>query len=78
MNVNWQKKSGIIVNSTLMSSQSCTEIWMLCHTFFSQIRVEVSGAKTQELFDHVFDKMVAAAQPIPGFRREKGGNIITH
>ncbi|OWM84735.1 hypothetical protein CDL15_Pgr027522 [Punica granatum] len=38
-----------------------------------KINVEVSGAKTREVFDSVFDKMVAAAQPIPGFRREKGG-----
>ncbi|XP_062015351.1 uncharacterized protein LOC133731919 isoform X1 [Rosa rugosa] len=38
-----------------------------------KISVEVSGAKTQAIFDDVFDKMVAAAQPIPGFRRVKGG-----
>ncbi|XP_050369799.1 uncharacterized protein LOC126787921 [Argentina anserina] len=38
-----------------------------------KISVEVSGAKTQVIFDAVFDKMVAAAQPIPGFRRVKGG-----
>ncbi|XP_004291607.1 PREDICTED: uncharacterized protein LOC101310860 [Fragaria vesca subsp. vesca] len=38
-----------------------------------KISVEVSGTKTQAIFDHVFDKMVAAAQPIPGFRRVKGG-----
>ncbi|KAK4857180.1 hypothetical protein QYF36_025394 [Acer negundo] len=35
--------------------------------------IEVSGAKTRAIFDDVFDKMVAAAQPIPGFRRVKGG-----
>ncbi|XVF37603.1 hypothetical protein REPUB_Repub20aG0023900 [Reevesia pubescens] len=34
-----------------------------------KIRVEVSGAKTRAIFNDVFDKMVAAAQPIPGFRR---------
>lgn len=28
------------------------------------------------MFDNVFDKMVAAAQPIPGFRRVKGGEIL--
>ncbi|XP_021906718.1 uncharacterized protein LOC110821251 [Carica papaya] len=38
-----------------------------------KISVEVSGDKTQKIFDNVFDKMVAAAQPIPGFRRVKGG-----
>lgn len=38
-----------------------------------KIGVEVSSAKTRAIFDDVFDKMVAAAQPIPGFRRVKGG-----
>ncbi|XP_050257476.1 uncharacterized protein LOC126702698 [Quercus robur] len=38
-----------------------------------KISVEIFGAKTQAIFDNVFNKMVAAAQPIPGFRRVKGG-----
>lgn len=38
-----------------------------------QIRVDVSGTRTQAIFDDVFSKLVAAAQPIPGFRRVKGG-----
>ncbi|QCD95414.1 Trigger factor [Vigna unguiculata] len=38
-----------------------------------KISVEVSGNKTQRIFDDVFKRMVAAAQPIPGFRRVKGG-----
>ncbi|KAL0322739.1 UNVERIFIED_CONTAM: hypothetical protein Sangu_1893200 [Sesamum angustifolium] len=38
-----------------------------------QITVEVSGFKTQEIYDEVFSKMVDDAQPIPGFRRVKGG-----
>ncbi|XP_047323701.1 trigger factor-like isoform X2 [Impatiens glandulifera] len=38
-----------------------------------KISVEVSGDKTQTIFDRVFDKMVEDAQPIPGFRRVKGG-----
>ncbi|GLT34926.1 hypothetical protein SLA2020_094140 [Shorea laevis] len=38
-----------------------------------KIRVEISGARTRAVFDEVFDKMVAEAQPIPGFRRVKGG-----
>ncbi|KAF5452566.1 hypothetical protein F2P56_027546 [Juglans regia] len=37
------------------------------------ISVEVFGARTKAIFESVFDKMVAAAQPIPGFRRVKGG-----
>ncbi|WVZ00840.1 hypothetical protein V8G54_026909 [Vigna mungo] len=42
------------------------------------ISVEVSGNKTQRIFDDVFKRMVAAAQPIPGFRRVKGGGIPKH
>ncbi|KAH0462001.1 hypothetical protein IEQ34_009576 [Dendrobium chrysotoxum] len=38
-----------------------------------KLRVDVSGARTQEIFDDVFSKLVDAAQPIPGFRRVKGG-----
>ncbi|KAK4422031.1 hypothetical protein Salat_2153800 [Sesamum alatum] len=38
-----------------------------------QITVEVSGSKTQDIYDEVFSKMVDDAQPIPGFRRVKGG-----
>lgn len=38
-----------------------------------KMTVDVSGAKTQVIFDKVFSKLVAAAQPIPGFRRVKGG-----
>lgn len=37
--------------------------------------MEVSGAKTRAIFEDVFKKMVTAAQPIPGFRRVKGGKI---
>ncbi|XP_042401474.1 trigger factor-like isoform X3 [Zingiber officinale] len=38
-----------------------------------KIRVDASGARTQANFDNAFSKLVAAAQPIPGFRRVKGG-----
>lgn len=38
-----------------------------------KISIEVSGDKTQKIFDAVFSQMVADAQPIPGFRRVKGG-----
>ncbi|EXB55204.1 Trigger factor [Morus notabilis] len=41
-----------------------------------KISVEVSGTITRELYDKVFDKMVADAQPIPGFRRVKGGELL--
>lgn len=48
---------------------------MTIHKLYEQISIEVSGTKTQTIFDEVFDKMVAEAQPIPGFRRVKGGNF---
>ncbi|KAJ8615849.1 hypothetical protein MRB53_035221 [Persea americana] len=38
-----------------------------------KIRIDITGAKTQAIYDNVFSKLVAAAQPIPGFRRGKGG-----
>ncbi|KAI8567066.1 hypothetical protein RHMOL_Rhmol02G0092300 [Rhododendron molle] len=38
-----------------------------------RLSVEVSGAKTEAIFDDVLSKMAVAAQPIPGFRRVKGG-----
>ncbi|CAJ2638577.1 unnamed protein product [Trifolium pratense] len=38
-----------------------------------KLSFEVFGNKTQRTFDYVFQKMVEAAQPIPGFRRVKGG-----
>lgn len=38
-----------------------------------KISIEVFGTRTRAIFDRVLSKMVAAAQPIPGFRRVKGG-----
>lgn len=38
-----------------------------------KMKVDVTGAKTQVIFDDVFSKLVDDAQPIPGFRRVKGG-----
>uniref|UniRef100_A0A0A9FL65 peptidylprolyl isomerase n=1 Tax=Arundo donax TaxID=35708 RepID=A0A0A9FL65_ARUDO len=37
------------------------------------IRVNVAGTLTDSIFDKVFTKNVAAAQPLPGFRQMKGG-----
>ncbi|MQL83668.1 hypothetical protein Taro_016165, partial [Colocasia esculenta] len=34
-----------------------------------KLLIDVSGSKTEVIFDDVFSKLVAAAQPIPGFRR---------
>lgn len=44
--------------------------------FCTQLSIEVSGTTTQTIFDEVFDKMVEEAQPIPGFRRVKGGEVF--
>ncbi|RVW88549.1 hypothetical protein CK203_033072 [Vitis vinifera] len=41
-----------------------------------KISVELSGVKTRTIFDNVFSKMVADAQPIPGFRRVKGAFLL--
>ncbi|WVZ65549.1 hypothetical protein U9M48_014894 [Paspalum notatum var. saurae] len=38
-----------------------------------KIQVNVSGTMTDSVFEKVFTKSVAAAQPLPGFRRMKGG-----
>ncbi|XP_031481471.1 uncharacterized protein LOC116251383 isoform X2 [Nymphaea colorata] len=38
-----------------------------------KMKICVSGEKTQQYFDKVFSQLVDAAQPIPGFRRVKGG-----
>ncbi|XP_014757430.1 uncharacterized protein LOC100832086 isoform X2 [Brachypodium distachyon] len=39
----------------------------------TQIRVTVSSTMTDFIFQKVFAKHVAAAQPLPGFRQMKGG-----
>jgi len=41
-----------------------------------QIQVNVSGTMTDSIFEEVFTKKVAAAQPLPGFRRMKGGILL--
>lgn len=38
-----------------------------------KLQVNVSGTMTDSIFEKVFTKNVAAAQPLPGFRRMKGG-----
>ncbi|XP_021310412.1 uncharacterized protein LOC110433095 isoform X3 [Sorghum bicolor] len=37
-----------------------------------KLQVNVSGTMTDSIFEKVFTKNVAAAQPLPGFRRMKG------
>uniref|UniRef100_A0A0D9XFM5 peptidylprolyl isomerase n=1 Tax=Leersia perrieri TaxID=77586 RepID=A0A0D9XFM5_9ORYZ len=38
-----------------------------------KIRATIAGTMTESIFDTVFSKNLAAAQPLPGFRRMKGG-----
>ncbi|XP_019070028.1 uncharacterized protein [Solanum lycopersicum] len=38
-----------------------------------QVRVDVNGEYTKMVFDSVLTKLAKSEQPIPGFRREKGG-----
>lgn len=56
----------------MVISLTTSDIYIFCNQF----SIEVSGAKTQTIFDEVFDKMVEEAQPIPGFRRVKGGEVL--
>ncbi|KAL6194300.1 hypothetical protein ACLB2K_035384 [Fragaria x ananassa] len=41
-----------------------------------QVRVDVSGDETQKVFDQVLTNLARTAPPVPGFRRQKGGNAI--
>ncbi|KAF9611696.1 hypothetical protein IFM89_034879 [Coptis chinensis] len=49
---------------------------VLSTTESGKIKVNVSGTKSEAIFEDVFSKMVAAAQPIPGFRRVKGVLVL--
>ncbi|PPR92632.1 hypothetical protein GOBAR_AA28038 [Gossypium barbadense] len=41
-----------------------------------QLRVDVTGIETQKVFNKVLTDLARQAPPIPGFRREKGGNQV--
>ncbi|MBA0624797.1 hypothetical protein Godav_010086 [Gossypium davidsonii] len=41
-----------------------------------QLRVDVTGIETQKVFNKVLTDLARQAPPIPGFRREKGGNAL--
>ncbi|KAK8960662.1 hypothetical protein KSP40_PGU016879 [Platanthera guangdongensis] len=57
VNLSTKKFKDFIVSSSVGTNQGV------------KVTVDVSGARTQEIFDDVFAKLVEAAQPIPGFRR---------
>ena len=41
-----------------------------------QLRVDITGVETQIVFDKVLANLAKSAPPIPGFRRQKGGNRL--
>ena len=45
--------------------------------FNFQVRVDLSGDETQKVFNKALTDLARSAPPIPGFRREKGGNGYT-
>ncbi|KAL6601274.1 hypothetical protein ACP70R_044494 [Stipagrostis hirtigluma subsp. patula] len=66
------------LSATGNPSQSSVSFKDFCVSVYAQedsaikIRVNVAGTLTDSTFDKVFTKSVAAAQPLPGFRRMKG------
>lgn len=40
-----------------------------------QVKVELPGKETQIVFDKVLTNLARTAPPVPGFRRQKGGNV---
>lgn len=70
-----------VISSGLEDSQASSSHFeefsvMLCKTDKAnelKISMVVEGIRTQAIFDDVFSSMVVDAQPIPGFRRVKGG-----
>ncbi|KAG7013921.1 hypothetical protein SDJN02_24090 [Cucurbita argyrosperma subsp. argyrosperma] len=65
----------VSVSSSQFEDFSVTKATNINENKELKICIEVSGAKTRAIFDIVFNEMVDKAQPIPGFRRAKGGNI---
>lgn len=42
--------------------------------YFFQVRVDVTGEETGIVFEKVLTNLARTAPPVPGFRRQKGGN----
>ncbi|KAG6575382.1 hypothetical protein SDJN03_26021, partial [Cucurbita argyrosperma subsp. sororia] len=63
----------VSVSSSQFEDFSVTKATNINENKELKICIEVSGAKTRAIFDIVFNEMVDKAQPIPGFRRAKGG-----
>ena len=43
---------------------------------FFQVRVDLGGEETRLVFEKVLTNLARAAPPVPGFRRQKGGNHV--
>ncbi|GFP97292.1 hypothetical protein PHJA_001873300, partial [Phtheirospermum japonicum] len=41
-----------------------------------QVRVDLAGKETEIVFDKVLRNLARSAPPVPGFRREKGGDCL--
>ncbi|KAH0988533.1 hypothetical protein GBA52_000016 [Prunus armeniaca] len=41
-----------------------------------QVRVDLTGDDTEKVFDKVLTNLARTAPPVPGFRRQKGGNTL--
>lgn len=41
-----------------------------------QVRVDLPGKETQIVFEKILRNLARTAPPVPGFRREKGGNYF--
>ncbi|XP_062174060.1 uncharacterized protein LOC133879493 isoform X2 [Alnus glutinosa] len=70
--------SAVLSSEDVGVSSSLFDEFSVSRTSTSEAReltvgVEVFSVRTRAIFDNVFDRMVAAAQPIRGFRRVKGG-----
>lgn len=44
--------------------------------FHWQLRADLNGIETQKVFDRVLTNLARTAPPVPGFRRQKGGNRL--
>lgn len=42
--------------------------------YFFQVRVDVNGEDTSVVFDKVLTNLARTAPPVPGFRKQKGGD----
>lgn len=64
-----------LVNSYLLSAKiHHTTNHLFQYPSFLQVRVEVNGEDTRMVFDKVLTNLARTAPPVPGFRKQKGGN----